>query len=86
VVNCKMCFCLTSKYGGVFRKKKEFNVSETSTYFHSINFYIRRYILTVNYSFLKSEVHNSIILSRIPGVCGSVTSNSTCIRIGYRIY
>jgi hypothetical protein len=26
------------------------------------------------------------ILSRIPRMCGSVTNNSTWIRIGYRIY
>jgi hypothetical protein len=26
------------------------------------------------------------ILSRIPGMCGSVTNNSTRVRIGYRIY
>jgi hypothetical protein len=26
------------------------------------------------------------ILSRIPGMCGSVTSNNTWVRIGYRIY
>jgi hypothetical protein len=27
-----------------------------------------------------------IVLSRIPGMCGSVTNNSTWIRIGYWIY
>jgi hypothetical protein len=25
-------------------------------------------------------------MSRIPGLCGSVTNNSTWVRIGYRIY
>jgi hypothetical protein len=36
---------------------------------------------------LKGTAPNYVnILSRIPGLCGSVTNNSTWIRIGYRIY
>jgi hypothetical protein len=31
-------------------------------------------------------LYSSFILLRIPGMCGSVTNNSTWIRIGYGIY